>query len=120
MSLQTYIEKEQTALFNKLGVFFAFSDKQFAEKKQDGVKYVSLGAGCLCPKDNVKTFVAEHEALRQKAIATDIKENGKTAIIKRELANYECYYTGDISEAVDALEGYGFTEEEIYQVFCKG
>ena len=36
------------------GAFWAFSDKQFNESKKDNVKYVSLGSGLVCPKDNAK------------------------------------------------------------------
>ena len=31
-------------------------------------------------------------------------ENGKEGVIKRELSNHECYYTGDISGCEEALD----------------
>ena len=46
-----------------------------------------------------------------------IAENGLVAIIKRELSNYECYYTGEIEDAVDTLEDYGITYEQVLKVF---
>ena len=39
-------------LFKDTGAFFAFSNEQVDEQKQEGVKYVSLGAGMICPKEN--------------------------------------------------------------------
>jgi len=100
-----------------MGVFFAFSDTQFEEQKKEGVKYASVGAGCICPVDNVKPFIKAFDAIQKQGIAQDIKENGKAAIIERELANYECYWTSDISGCVDALEDYSFTVEDIQRVY---
>jgi len=117
MSLTKYIEKKQTDCFKKHGVIFAFSNKQFEEQKQNNVTYVSLGGGTLCPKNNVKKFIEDHSDIIKAGIAQDIKENGKANIIERELANYECYYTGDIENCVEALEDYGFTHEDVLEVY---
>lgn len=43
----------------KHGAFFAFGDKQFEERKVDGVKYASLGMGIICPVDNYKELVKD-------------------------------------------------------------
>ena len=51
------------------------------------------------------------------AVKQDIEENGIEKIIKRELGNYECYYTGEIEDAVEALEDYGITHEQVSNVF---
>ena len=115
--LQDYQENAQTRLFDKTGAFFAFSNKQFDEAKKDGVKYVSVGAGMICPTENVKELIETLHSIYKGAIKKDLKENGKETIIKRELYNHECFYTNDISDAVDKLEFYGFTEKEIYSVF---
>jgi len=119
MSLSKYIEKEQTTCFEKHGVFFAFSSEQYEEQKVEGVKYAVLGAGCVCPADNAEAFLKEHSEIIKKGIAQDIKENGKEAIIHRELCNYECYYTGDYIDAMIALKDYGVTEEEVEKVFLE-
>lgn len=42
--LSHYIQDAQTALFNKTGAFFAFSQEQFNDAKKDGITYVALGA----------------------------------------------------------------------------
>ena len=115
--LSDYQENAQTRLFDKTGAFFAFSTKQFNEAKKEGVKYVSMGAGMICPKENVKELIETLDSIYKGAIKKDLKENGKEAIIKRELYNYECFYTGDISNAVENLEPYGFTKNEIRVIY---
>jgi hypothetical protein len=116
-SLTNYIEDSQTALFKEMGVFFAFSNQQFDEQKKENVKYISMGAGTICPQENVKEFIKKHSDIVKNGIAQDIKENGIEAIIKRELGNYECFYTGDITDCVDALKDYDIKKETILQVF---
>jgi len=111
------MEQQQTALFERYGAFFAFGNKQFDEQKEDGVKYVSLFSGLIAPKDNAKRLLEELEAITDNYIKRDIKENGKTAIIERELANHEAGYTYSIDDTVTALEGYGITTAEVQAVF---
>lgn len=115
--LQDYQEERQTALFNSTGAFFAFSQSQFNEGKKEGIKYVNCQGGMICPKDNVIILIEGLDQIYKEAIQQDIKENGKEAIIKRELYNYECFYTYDTKSAVDALHGYGFTDDDIIAVF---
>ena len=50
-------------------------------------------------------------------IDQDIKENGKFAIIRRELFNYECFYTCDLEPAIDELKEYGYNDTDIMEVF---
>ena len=107
------IQNEQTKVFDKYGVFFAFSNKQYEEKAVKGVKYCDAGAGMITPVDNVKALYKELDAIHKAGRAADIEENGIKKIIHRELANYECQITMDYSDAVDALESYGITEEQI-------
>ena len=112
--LSHYIEAQQTELFNSTGAFFAFGDKQFDEAKQDGVKYVSLGAGMICPKSNVDTLTSGLSEISTAGIAADIAENGIKAIIHRELANHEAQITCDIEDTVGALFDYpGITRETV-------
>ena len=117
-TLLNYIEEAQTKAFEKHGAFFAFSITQFdAARNPDVPTYTNLGAGLLCPKPNVEALKQELEQIHQQGMKQDLAENGKKAIIKRELANYECYYTGDASDAIEALEPYGITKEEVFEVF---
>ena len=117
--LSDYQENAQTRLFDNTGSFFAFSNKQFDEAKKDGVRYVIMGAGLITPAEHVKKVAKTLDSIYHGAIKKDLKENGKEAIIKRELYNYECFYTGDISTVVETLDSYGFTEEEIQAIYSK-
>ena len=57
--LSDYMEEKQTALFNRTGTFFAFSQKQFEEGRKDNVKYVNLGQGMLTEKPFVEEVINE-------------------------------------------------------------
>ncbi len=117
--LQDYMTEKQTALFNETGAFFACSQKQFDEAKQDGVQYVDCKHNMLCPKEHVQKLISGLDNIYKHAIEQDKTDNGKEAIIKRELYNYECFYIGDIEDAVNCLEDYGYSPEDIYNVYKK-
>lgn len=111
--LSHYMQASQTKLFSDLGVFFAFSNSQFEEKRVDGVEYCTLGSGLIVPKGNAQAALDGMEVIRKKAIAQDIEENGKDNIIRRELYNHECFYDGDLSRCLDALIDYGYTKKDV-------
>lgn len=111
--LSDYMQERQTALIERLGVFFAYNDKQFNEKKIDGVEYVTMGIGQICPKDNVEEYISEMNKLIEEAIKQDLSENGRKGIIHRELGNHEFCITYDVTDTVNALEDYGITEKEV-------
>lgn len=121
--LSDYMDEEQTKLFEELGVFFAFSDAQFEEgvaknkhKKPAGTKWASFGMGMYMPSINTDEFERRHEELVKNCIKRDIAENGKEAILQRELMNYEIglSYEGiNDPNFRDGIKGYGFTKEEI-------
>ncbi len=115
--LTHYTQDKQTELFNQTGAFFAFSNKQFNEAKKEGVCYVNVGAGLIVPNENAKLLLQQLDKIHSEGIAQDIEENGKDAIIRRELFNYECFYSGDICNCVDALKDYGYSYDDIYQVY---
>ena len=115
--LSDYCNEAQTKAFNEAGAFFAFSNEQFARQKKDGINYVSMYAGLICPKENVKKLNEDLEAIHTKGIEMDLADNGKDAIILRELKNYECFYTGDIDDCVIELEDYKISVKEIKAVF---
>ncbi len=117
VNVKEYTDRAISMLLDKNGAFFAFGNDQFNEKKKEGVIYVSLGAGLICPKENTKIVIIGINKICSNSIKKDIKTNGITNIIKRELINYECYYVGDISACVDALKDYGITREEILKVY---
>ncbi len=39
------------------GAFWAFGEKQFNEQKVTGIIYAQLGAGLMCPKENVDSLI---------------------------------------------------------------
>lgn len=116
-SLSDYTQSLQTNLFAQLGAFFAFGQSQFEEKREEGVQYVSLSSGLVVPKENANALVNGLKEITTKGIAQDLEENGREAIIRRELNNYECHYVRCISDCVEALEAYGITQEEIKSVY---
>ena len=52
-------DDEISFVISKHGAFWAFSNSQFDEQKREGVKYISLGAGLVCPIDNAKILSKE-------------------------------------------------------------
>ncbi len=111
--LQNYQEAAQTALLDECGAFFAFGQKQLDKQKEEGVKYVSMGAGLICPKDKAKKLSEGLERVYKNAISQDITENGMIGIIQRELGNHEYQITGNIEEILYTLSDYDFGEDAI-------
>lgn len=120
--LNDYIEDKQSECFKKYGAFFAFSKKQLDEQKKEGIKYISLGSGLIAPESNAKDVIDDLSMIFEEGIKQDIEENGKSKIIQRELGNHEAQITGELDPTFEALDGYGFTIEDIkkeYKIFFK-
>lgn len=115
------LEKANSDLIKDCGVFFAFSDKQFAENKTplaEGEKYTSMGMGGYLPSKNVDRYIAGMEANLQ-AFEQDIAENNlREAYINYELGNHEAWYTGDITSTKEVMIG-TYTDEELWGVYRK-
>ena len=117
--LSDYLEKAQTEAFETTGSFFAFGQKQFNERKIEGVKYVNMGTGLVCPKGKEKELQTLLDIAYEEAIIADVKENGAYAIIQREYFNHECQIVMDRSAMLDAIAGHvqrypeKFTQEVI-------
>lgn len=92
-------QDKQTELFNKIGLFFAFSNEQFHENKtplKEGEKYVSIGCGGYLPKSNLEAFKIGIKEL-DKWEKQEIKKSKELDnAIKFEINNYECFYTHDL------------------------
>lgn len=116
-------------LFTKCGVFYAFSLDQFAEGKkknplvEEGEKYISIGMGGYIRTSQIKALNEGMRAIdawfstENKAIKADQKK--KEDMILYELNNYECFYTGDVTDAFETLKGEGITKAEILKVYKK-
>lgn len=115
--LSDYTKEGVEEALNKAGAFWAFGQEQFNKQKREGVEYVSGGAGLVCPKDTYKQLKADLDNAILKGIEADIRENGEEAIIKRELINHECYYTGNIDIVAENLAEYGITRERIQEIY---
>jgi hypothetical protein len=117
--LSNYTEQGVSDTLNKYGAFFAFGTKQFEEQRQEGIKYVDLGAGLIAPKENASKVVDAIDEVVTSSIAKDIKENGAEKIIWREFANHECQIVGSPDDAIDALDKYNFSKEAISKEWGK-
>ena len=118
-TLGDYTHQKQSTLFKKYGTFFAFGDEQFRRERKKDVQYVNAGIGMFCPKENIEKLIEGLKKISINGILEDIRENGKTSIIKRELANHEYGYTGEIEQTVEALGDYPITIEQIKEVASK-
>ena len=97
------VQIEINKAIEKHEVFFAFSQKQVDEGKKEGVTYVNMGGGCLCPKENVADFITDMDEGSKVGIKNDVHTYGAKKIIAREYFNHECQITNDTSDMVDAL-----------------
>ena len=110
-SLNKYVDNAQSKVFEENGAFFAFSDKQFDEHKVEGVKYVSVGSGLICPIGNAKEVIAGVNTTHAEGIKLRLKDYDLSRIIQYELANYECQISMNYSDAFDVLKDYGVDQE---------
>jgi len=114
------VQKKLTKIIDELKVFFAFSESQLnegleknAEKKEN---LTSIGMGGFIPKYNAKKYIKETTKLNE-WLVKEVKKLNPNEVIRYELNNYEAYYTGDISTAYEVLKDYGFTREDVLNVF---
>lgn len=117
------VEKQNKvdALITSCKVFFAFSNEQFTSNMptlEEGDKIVSMGAGGYLPKSQVQNWIDGMDAIGKwyKCATKSIKLRKQN--IAYELSNHEAYYTGDISDTLDAL-GEDYTRAEVLEVFYK-
>jgi hypothetical protein len=108
-----------TKFMDGCGIFFAFSNEQFVKNRTplaEGEVYVALGAGAYIVKSKVSAYQSGMKQLtaEYKKEVTDNKL--RKANILHELNNHECFYTGDVEDALDAL-GSDYTLEEVMEVF---
>ena len=77
---------ERSQVLDKYGVFFAFSDKQFLEKRKPDVAYV-IHDGMVCPKENFEAVIKELGDISERQKAELLQH--RKELIHYELANYE-------------------------------
>jgi len=111
---QTELNAQFTKIWNTYGAFIAFTQKQLKEKMQEGVQYATTGWGLICPSENIEKMQDEMHAAVKELQTYELETLGKKKLIWRELANHEAQITMDYSDTVDALAGYGITEEDVH------
>lgn|SRR5574343_1359670 len=114
-------EKDYNELFTRCGVFWAFSRKQFDENKTPllvGEKYVDIGAGGYIPKHNLPALLEGIKAIDNLFKLTIAEYKMREKHILYELNNHECFYTGNITSAVEALDK-DYTLSEVTAVYEK-
>lgn len=112
-------ENRYSTLFKECGVFWAFSNKQFEENKtplKEGEKYVSIGAGGYMLKGNVQKLKDGQNDIYKWEKEAISQAKAKDAHIADELSNHECYYTGDITEALRVLP---YPKEDVLKIYNK-
>ena len=118
--LQSKYQADVSALNEKHGAFFAFSDKQIAEQANDELEYCQYDYGGLVgPVGGGASYRAEADALFD-AFTLNVRENvDRTAFIKYELSNLECYVTYDIQEVLMLASHYwpDTTEDDVMAIF---
>jgi hypothetical protein len=116
-TLLDYTRARSTELLKSTGSFFAFNQKQWDENKVEGIKYKQVPVGLFVPFMHFVKVSKDFETIIYESIAQDIEENGKPAIIWRELAARKAYNTLEVFGTVQALEGYYITEDEVEAEF---
>lgn len=111
--LSDYMDEAQSDLFEVTGSFFAFGQKQFDEQKIDGVKYVSLGAGLICPKGHAKKVIEEIDRIYDDAIQQDIADHGAEKIVEREYFNHETQISNRYG-MLQAIEGHREARPDLF------
>ena len=80
---------------------------------------MDIGGGLVCPKENAKQMMRTFRNFQKMSV----NENSKSEAERRQsfyhLRNYECGYSGDLTQAIETLEGYGIGEEEVREVYRK-
>ena len=125
LSLTKITEDKFSKLFKDNGAFFAFGQKQFEEKKQPGIDYVTLASGLICPKENALKVIEEFDKIHTEGVKEQVSLFGAERIIEYEYFNHETQISGDTDEVKGVLSSHIeifpelFTEELMESVFRK-
>lgn len=103
-------QKQYNDAFHKTGVFWAFGHEQFDENKthKDAPdnEYIAVGAGGYIHKDD-KLKLDNFYRVTAPALKKDfVSKIDMDDLIKYELNNHECYYTGEYDEVVPIVQDF--------------
>jgi len=87
LSIEQWFQAETSRIMDDLGMFFAFGNKQFAEKAVDGEDYVAIGGGMYGPRANADKLNTQLNELIDLKAKKEIEKDGLKEIIVRELYN---------------------------------
>lgn len=121
-SLNHYTDAPIAEALTRNGAFYAFSNEQFDEQANPNIPrsdYRRGPGGLIIPKDNVDTLIADMQNAVDAGIVQRLLDYPIDDIIAYELGNYECYYSGDIEDALTALAPYNVTREQVLAIFNK-
>lgn len=107
-------QKDYSNCMNSFGVFWAFSDQQFAEGKtllEEGDKYVSIGGGGYMPKSKVDNMLIALKEIDKKHRQNIKRIKGSVEEIISSVNNYE----GNINDTIREFDGI-YTPEYIMRV----
>jgi len=112
-------EDSLSAIFENLGIFFAFSDEQFEESRKPDVEYFTPGFGMVIPVQNKDAFKIAYDQHCQETEALYREHIPMDDYILYELYNHEAYYTWDVTSAMDAVQVIysECTREDMWRVF---
>ena len=104
----------------KYGLFFAFDEKQLKaglkETNTEKHELINMAGGGYISKKNVKKYIDEVLSINTWFVS-EVKKLDPVEVIRYELNNYECYLSGEVKDAYEVLQQYGFSLEEVEQVF---
>lgn len=118
-------EKKYNEEFNKIGVFWAFSNQQFEEnkthKEAPDSEYISVGCGGYIHKSNKEKLNNFFKVILPQLRKEFVNNINIDELIDYELSNHECYYTGEWYEIIDLIKDYepNIKAEDIKKVFDK-
>jgi len=119
--LNDYVSEAQEQAFKDSGAFFAFNSDQLSEglsKLPNNVKLVPIGGGLYCPSAKADWLINEINRIHDEGISQDINDNGLFNIAKREINNYECKYSGYLTDdCLRTLSMYGINEKQANLAF---
>ena len=106
--------KDYSDCMSSFGVFWAFSNEQFAESKtqlEEGDKYVSIGAGGYMPKSKFDDMLKALKVIDKNYRQNIKRVKGSVEEIISSVNDYE----GNIEDAIREFEGI-YTAEYIMKV----
>jgi hypothetical protein len=110
------------ALLKKCQVFFAFSNEQLKRNREKAglmeTRLTAIQGGGFLPSSKLEEFDKGYTEIGQWLDEQTKALKLEDAEIEYHLSNYECYYTIDISDAMDATNN-KYSKERVWRVFEK-